>query len=423
MITNKNQKEMEIFIQQYMPIKKAEKKQFGEVFTPIHLINSMLDTLPKELFQNPDLKWLDPTAGIGNFMIAIYFRLMDSLQVWQPDINKRSNHILENMLYMIEINETNVKICKNIFTKKSNIICKDFLSDGIDLYFDIIIGNPPFQDKAGKGGKNKLYEKIICKCLDILNTNTNTNTHTNSYLLFLVPDNLFSGNSSKTYLQLLNYHLHYIDFRQQITDAFHGIQQKICCFLLEKKDNSINLLTNIYSDNNLSISIQLTNRPINPIRNWNLETESWFHQYISLTKNSNVVYNRGISIDNYMLDLPTNDNDTNDNQNYYTLIYTPTKKLYTNDIKLAKGFGKKKIIFFLISIKGEYFIDWKGEYGVGPNTMFICFEKEEEGQNLDIFFKGKEYKNALFACKTCRQFFKIALLQYLNIEHKLYFLK
>lgn len=409
MITNKSKEEMEIFIKEYMPIKKAEKKQFGEVFTPLHLINSMLDTFPKELFENPNLKWLDPTAGIGNFMIEIYYRLMVSLKIWEPDIEKRSNHILENMLYMIEINENNVKICKNIFvnkeTNKTNIICKDFLSNEDNtnnLHFDIIVGNPPFQDKPGKGGKNKLYEKIICKCLDILNTN--------SYLLFLVPDNLFSGNSSKTYLKLLNYSLHYIDFRQQITDVFHGIQQKICCFLLEKKDFTTNLLTNIYSDNsntNLSIPIQLMNRPINPIRNWNLKTEIWFQKYITLTKNSNVVYNRGLSLENY----------NKNNDNYYTLIYTLTKKLYTNDIKLAKGFGKKKIIFFLISIKGEYFIDWKGEYGVGPNTIFISFEKEEEGLKLDIFFKSNEYKNALYACKTSRQFIKIGLLQYLHIEY------
>jgi CRISPR/Cas system-associated endonuclease Cas1 len=34
----------------------AEKKQFGEVFTPIKLINEMLDTLPVEVWSNPKLK-------------------------------------------------------------------------------------------------------------------------------------------------------------------------------------------------------------------------------------------------------------------------------------------------------------------------------------------------------------------------------
>jgi hypothetical protein len=178
--------------------------------------------------------------------------------------------------------------------------------------------------------------------------------------------------------------------------------------LLEKNDNSTKLLTKIYTDNcnlNLPITIQIINRPINPIRNWDLESESWFQKYISLTKNPNVIYNRGKSLNNYIL-YPTN--------NSYTLIYTPSKKLYTNDIKLAKGYGKKKIIIFLISIKGEYFIDWKGEYGVGPNTIFIYFNNEDEGKKLDEFFKSEEYKKALYACKTCRQFLKIALFQYLN---------
>ena len=47
---------------------------------------------------------------------------------------------------------------------------------GIDK-FDVIIGNPPFQDeitendikKPRKGGKNKLYERITIKCLTLLN--------------------------------------------------------------------------------------------------------------------------------------------------------------------------------------------------------------------------------------------------------------
>ena len=40
---------------------------------------------------------------------------------------------------------------------------------GIDR-FDVVMGNPPFQDgiKSKKGGKNKLYERILLKCLTIV---------------------------------------------------------------------------------------------------------------------------------------------------------------------------------------------------------------------------------------------------------------
>ena len=32
---------------EYLPVKETEKKKFGEVFTPIELIEEMLDKLPK----------------------------------------------------------------------------------------------------------------------------------------------------------------------------------------------------------------------------------------------------------------------------------------------------------------------------------------------------------------------------------------
>ena len=44
----------------------------GEVFTPLSIVNEMLDKLPKKVWGNPKLKWLDPSVGIGNFMIIIY---------------------------------------------------------------------------------------------------------------------------------------------------------------------------------------------------------------------------------------------------------------------------------------------------------------------------------------------------------------
>ena len=43
-------------------------------------VNEMLDTLPKEVWKNPNLKWLDPSAGMGNFPVAVYMRLMEGLK-------------------------------------------------------------------------------------------------------------------------------------------------------------------------------------------------------------------------------------------------------------------------------------------------------------------------------------------------------
>ena len=52
-------------LRNYIETGDFEKKQFGEVTTPISLINDMLDTLPEDIWSNPNLKWLDPCAGVS----------------------------------------------------------------------------------------------------------------------------------------------------------------------------------------------------------------------------------------------------------------------------------------------------------------------------------------------------------------------
>ena len=71
-----NPKELLELINDCLKPKDIEKKQFGEVFTPMILVNEMLDKLPKEVWKNKNLKWLDPATGMGNFPIAVYLRLI-----------------------------------------------------------------------------------------------------------------------------------------------------------------------------------------------------------------------------------------------------------------------------------------------------------------------------------------------------------
>ena len=40
----------------------------------------MLDKLPKDVWKNPNLKWLDPANGIGNYPIVAYYKLMEGLK-------------------------------------------------------------------------------------------------------------------------------------------------------------------------------------------------------------------------------------------------------------------------------------------------------------------------------------------------------
>ena len=85
--------------------KKENKERYGEVFTNFTLIDKMLDLLPQELFENPDLKWLDPCAGTGYFMMKVYERLMKGLSAKKKALKKRHHHIITKQLYMVEVND------------------------------------------------------------------------------------------------------------------------------------------------------------------------------------------------------------------------------------------------------------------------------------------------------------------------------
>ena len=65
---------------------KDNKLKYGEVITPLSLIEKIINLLPGEVFSNPKLAWLDPCVGSGNFMIFVYKKLFQSLQKSRSNI-------------------------------------------------------------------------------------------------------------------------------------------------------------------------------------------------------------------------------------------------------------------------------------------------------------------------------------------------
>jgi len=185
------------------------KKSKGEVFTPLLVVSTILSKLPDEVWSNPSLRWLDPATGIGNYPIIIYYKLMKGLSTWETDEEKRRKHILENMLYMIEINTKNVSVLSDIFCHKQyklNIYNISFLTYNHDYGFDIIVGNPPYNEQGtGRttGSRQPYWPKFIDKSLSLLNDN--------GYLSFIHPvgwrktySNTMQPNIGKYLLQYVN---------------------------------------------------------------------------------------------------------------------------------------------------------------------------------------------------------------------------
>lgn len=183
-------KELLEYINNELKPKEKEKKEYGEVFTPLTIVNEMLDKLDesykreykKSIFSEPHITWFDPSVGIGNFPIILYERLMLGLEHFLKDEESRRKHILEKMIYMSELNPKNVIVCQKIFcgdTYQLNLYEGDTLMmDPQKIWnidkFDIIIGNPPYNrggihshtgTKSGKtsGKKNETIWPLFIK--------------------------------------------------------------------------------------------------------------------------------------------------------------------------------------------------------------------------------------------------------------------
>lgn len=169
-----------------------------EIITPKKVVNSVLDTLPAEVW-NPYTTFLDPACKGGEFLKAIYDRLMvsESLVAMYPDKIQRAIHILDKQIFGIALSS----ISKDRATRKlldfgRNIITVPYYLDILKSYddrivyngkvisfkerlaglfgrtemnFDVIVGNPPYQETTG-GGNNgglPLYQYFVKKAYEL----------------------------------------------------------------------------------------------------------------------------------------------------------------------------------------------------------------------------------------------------------------
>ena len=72
-----------------------------EVFTPRKTCDMILDSLPEEVWRNPNYKWLNPATKNGIFEREIAIRLDRGLIDVIPNEEERRKHILQKMIFAI----------------------------------------------------------------------------------------------------------------------------------------------------------------------------------------------------------------------------------------------------------------------------------------------------------------------------------
>ncbi len=90
---------------------KQRVKDYGEVFTPPHIVREMCDLIPVEVWADPSHIFLEPTCGNGNFLFEIVYRRLKA--------GLRIDQALDTVWGM-DILEDNIKECHQRLFELSN---------------------------------------------------------------------------------------------------------------------------------------------------------------------------------------------------------------------------------------------------------------------------------------------------------------
>ena len=105
-------------------------KVTGEVFTPMELCHQMVSEIPQSTLEDKNSTFLDPSAGSGNFLLALQTELLKYHDL---------THINDNMLFGVELMEDNhQEMCNRLGVSPTHphIVCKDA------LLYDYSFGEP-----------------------------------------------------------------------------------------------------------------------------------------------------------------------------------------------------------------------------------------------------------------------------------------
>lgn len=280
-----------------------------EVFTPPKLANEILDLLPKEIWKDKNVTFLDPVSKSGVFLREIAKRLIEGLRDEIPNLQKRIDHIYTKQIFGIGITEmtsllsrrsvycsktANGKYSIANFDDKVGNIFFDYtkhdwkngrclfcgasqleyereddleshayqfihnnLPDKIkNMKFDVIIGNPPYQMSDGGGTGSSaipLYHKFVEQAKKL----------NPRYLTMIIPSRWFAGgkgldNFRDTMLKdncLREMH----DFLDA-SECFSGVSiEGGVCYFLWKRDEKGLCMVHTHSSNGIS---SVTERPL-----------------------------------------------------------------------------------------------------------------------------------------------------------------
>lgn len=148
----------------YVPAQKT-----NQIFTPKRVVKLMLDKLEEEdpnIFKDKNKTFVDLYVKSGLYLTEIIKRLYIGLEDQIPESNERLKHILEKQIYGFAPSEIIYNIAKNfIFSPFSNLDSSHLKKldmipyakgeKRLNVKFDVVVGNPPYQESKLNNNKGE----------------------------------------------------------------------------------------------------------------------------------------------------------------------------------------------------------------------------------------------------------------------------
>lgn len=378
---------------------EREKVWHAEFGTPYFLRRDMLNSLPKTFWQNPNRLVLEPCAGKGGFLYDLFLKFMHSLRHKIPDKTKRHKHIVEKILYFADINKRNVKKCCRLLDPdgkyKLNYYVGDTLGDKfkMDIKFDLVVGNPPYNKPGRTETGNTLYQLFIERALMEWVKN-------GGYLLFVTPPawrKPVTGKSkNKGMWELMTQENHMIYL--EIHDANDGkktfdAHTRYDWYLIQKKSPKGNgkfKRTEVVDINGEKHSLNLSRFP------WLPNSDYKFIQKLFVKKGGKAVDIIGDG--RYHTTLKTMSKKKTGKYKYVCVHGTPKTgiKFWYSSIKDDEHFGVPKVIIGNSGV-AESFINKKGKYCLTEHAMGIV-DTQKNMEKVLRALRTEKMRELLKAC-------------------------
>lgn len=372
------------------------KKNYGIVYTPFILVEQILTEIPNFQYKKLDNKWLDVGSGFGNFSFILYEKLFNSLKDNFFDTNILHDHIINNMIYMSEINDIHIKYLNNLFGENINLLDNFLTLDNniYNNYFDIIIGNPPYNYGVIKTPTNNIiskksdgksiWQQFIIKALDLLKDK--------GYLCMIIPVIWLKPDKAGIYNLLTQYKIiKLFCFSNSETNKIfnYEAQTPTCFFILQKEfniDNNINIYDKIYKIY-IPYNLQLNY----PIPMFNISIINKFLYYVKKYGYINVHKTNSPSIN---CNFASHFSQFYSYKSINSCILTGDNKLIPELLEtycnIPTSYYQIPKIILAHKMYGIPFLDISGSYGISARDNYVIKDYSiDQLKNISLFFSTK----------------------------------